>query len=269
MRMCHRCHHDPISSFDGLCKYCVHIDEQKAKLQDAEDDAEDERVGSEASASTDSRDLLATEGWFLPDGNSRASVMQPARRTVVTVPKLFPGRREAGYRIPELFETTGHRSPKGRRMRRDEHVPTTPIPDWDTFFLGLAEYYSQRSKDPSTKVGAVIVDDWRRVVALGYNGFPRGIEDSEERLNDRDVKYEYMVHGEINAILNASGSVRGCTLYTFPFAPCAGCAPLVIQAGIRRVVTLSVTGELNDRWGESHRLAMRMFSEADVEVTYL
>ncbi|NCA14162.1 MAG: hypothetical protein EBS89_08535, partial [Proteobacteria bacterium] len=75
--------------------------------------------------------------------------------------------------------------------------------DWDRWFLGLAHYVSTASKDPSTKVGAVIVDAERRVVSVGYNGLPRGVEDSEERLHNREVKYKMIIHAERNAILFA------------------------------------------------------------------
>ena len=88
--------------------------------------------------------------------------------------------------------------------------------DWNKWFLGLAEYVSTASKDPSTKVGAVIVDDERRVVSLGYNGLPRGVDDTEERLNNRDLKYRIIVHAERNSLLFARGSVKGCTIYTYP-----------------------------------------------------
>src|SRR3989344_2191240 len=83
---------------------------------------------------------------------------------------------------------------------------------WDRRFLALAEHVAQWSKDPSTKTGAVIVDPNNRVVSLGYNGFPRGVNDLPERLSNRELKYKIIVHCERNALLFARESVRGYRL---------------------------------------------------------
>lgn len=133
---------------------------------------------------------------------------------------------------------------------------------WDRWFLGMAEYISTASKDPSTKIGAVIVDSDRRIVSTGYNGFPKGIEDSEELLLDREKKYKLIVHGEMNAILFAQRPLKGCTLYTTPLLPCSSCASVVIQSGITKVVSWYVD---NPRWNESIQLSKDMFKEAGVE----
>ena len=108
---------------------------------------------------------------------------------------------------------------------------------WDKNFLELAKTVSTFSKDPSTKVGAVIVDDDNRVISIGYNGFPKGLKD-DHRLDNRDLKYDMVVHAEANALLFANAPTKGCTIYTWPFQPCSRCASLIIQAGIRRVVTV-------------------------------
>ncbi len=107
---------------------------------------------------------------------------------------------------------------------------------WDGKYLGLAAHVASWSKDPSTKVGAAIVSPANRVVGIGYNGFPVGVRDGRERLEDRPTKYKFVVHAEANAILN-SGVARldGCTLYT-TLSPCCECAKLVIQSGVKRVV---------------------------------
>ena len=94
--------------------------------------------------------------------------------------------------------------------------------DWDKRFLALAQYVSTWSKDPSTKTGAVIVSG-RRVVSLGYNGFPQGMPDLPVLYDDREEKYSRVVHCEINALLFAERTVRGCTLYTWPFLSCDRC----------------------------------------------
>ncbi len=113
---------------------------------------------------------------------------------------------------------------------------------WDCRFLELAKHVAQWSKDPSTQVGAVIVDDLRRIVSVGYNGFPRGVVDSAERYEDRKQKYALVVHAEANAILSPQQSVRGCTLYA-TLHPCEECAKLVVQAGLTRVVIPTGTTE--------------------------
>jgi dCMP deaminase len=132
---------------------------------------------------------------------------------------------------------------------------------WDLYFLDLAATTSKASKDPSTKVGAVIVRPDRTVVSLGYNGFPRGIADTDERLNDRETKYSLVVHGELNAIMTAREPLHGYTLYTWPFLTCSNCAKQVIQTGIKRVVAPILDLE---RWNDSLSLAQRMYDEAGV-----
>lgn len=135
---------------------------------------------------------------------------------------------------------------------------------WDRRFLRLADFWGKEcSKDPSTKVGAVLVRG-RKVVNLGYNGFPPGIADTEERLNDRPTKYGLMVHGEINAILNAGQSVEGCTLYTTPFQPCRDCTKIILAAGIARVVAPYPTAEQRIRWGTSFDEAAALLAERGV-----
>jgi len=130
---------------------------------------------------------------------------------------------------------------------------------WDRRFLGLAEHVAQWSHDPSTKIGAVIVDDEHRIVSLGFNGFPVGIEDSPERLNNRELKYKLTVHGERNAMLFANRSLKGCTLYTVPFMPCTTCAGMIIQSGISEVIAPYSD---NERWLEEFELASSMFEES-------
>jgi len=107
---------------------------------------------------------------------------------------------------------------------------------WDFRFLQLAETVSSWSKDPSRKIGSVIVDSKRRVLSLGYNGFPRGVEDQLTRYMDRETKLKYVCHAERNALDNSPGSVEGATLYATLF-PCNECVKSIIQRGITKVVT--------------------------------
>lgn len=137
---------------------------------------------------------------------------------------------------------------------------------WDRRFLDLCELVASWSKDPSTRVGACVVDADRRLVSAGYNGLPRGVEDTHARLHDRAAKYRLIVHAERNALLFARQCLKGCTLYTWPFPPCAACAGMAVQMGIARAVSPPLPPELEARWGEECRLAEDVLREAGVEV---
>ena len=137
---------------------------------------------------------------------------------------------------------------------------------WDRRFMELAALIASWSKDPSTKTGAVIVDPDRRIVGTGYNGFAKGVDDREDRYNDRDTKYKMVVHCERNAMLFAQRSLKGCTLYTWPFMSCAPCAAMVIQAGITRCVAPTAPAGIEERWRSDLELAKIMFKESGVKL---
>lgn len=137
---------------------------------------------------------------------------------------------------------------------------------WDRRFIELAKHVASWSKDPSTQTGAVIVDKNRRVVSVGYNGLSKGVEDTPERLNNRDIKYKIIVHCERNAIIFAQRDLSGYTMYTWPFMSCSTCASMVIQAGITRCVAPQND---NPRWQEEFVLAREIFAEAGVQVEEL
>lgn len=121
---------------------------------------------------------------------------------------------------------------------------------WDRRFIALAQHISTWSLDPSTKCGAVIVDQHRRIVSTGYNGFPQGMPDSEESYADRDVKYSKIVHADMNALLFARRDLSGCTIVTWPFLPCDNCFKHLAQAGIVRFVAPKpVLPSHIERWG--------------------
>ena len=132
---------------------------------------------------------------------------------------------------------------------------------WSDRFLALAEHVAEWSYDPSTKVGAVIVDSKNRVVSMGYNGFPRGVKDLAERYNDRVQKHLFVCHAERNALDNAPHSVEGCTMYV-PLLPCNECAKSIIQNGIVKVVTYKPTREDRFNWD----VTRQMFKEAGVNL---
>ena len=138
---------------------------------------------------------------------------------------------------------------------------------WHKRFLELAELVSTWSKDPSSKVGAVIVDKYNRIVSTGYNGFPVGVNDSKDRLDNRDVKYKMILHAEENAIMFAKQNLEGCSLYVTNLPPCSHCAALIIQSGIKNVYTLQK--DIPDRWKESIALTKQMFSESGVNLTFI
>ncbi len=141
---------------------------------------------------------------------------------------------------------------------------------WDYRFLEMAKLVSTFSKDPSTQTGGVIVRPDKSLISVGFNGFPRKIADNPELLNNREEKYKRVVHSEMNAILNAHGSVEGCTLYNWPGQSCARCAVHVIQAGIIRVVSPNSSHtDFGIRWKAETELADSLFKEAGVEVIYI
>ena len=136
---------------------------------------------------------------------------------------------------------------------------------WDRRFLDLANFIAGWSKDPSTKVGAVIVRPDRTVASMGYNGFPRGVLDHEERYADREQKYAMVVHAENNALINSRESLEGYTLYVTPLPPCTQCAAAIIQRGIARVV-VDQKKDVPENWMKQFEISNTMFQEAGVAI---
>ena len=135
--------------------------------------------------------------------------------------------------------------------------------DWHRFFIGMCVYISQKSKDRSTKLGAVCVNDDYDVLSIGWNGFPRGVDDNNEEFHERPMKYAVTQHAEANAIHNAGRkgvSLKGSTLY-LPFypTPCTACTTAILQTGIRRIVGTSVkfTGK-GKQWDEDLAFSQRL-----------
>jgi len=138
---------------------------------------------------------------------------------------------------------------------------------WDQRFLELAQHISGWSKDPSTKVGCVVVGEDREIRSTGFNGFPRGIADDLERLSDREQKYPLICHAEENAIMHAARiglSLKGSTAYvTWP--PCTRCARSLIQAGVVEVV-YPQSSEIPERWMADFEMSTQMMGEAGVKI---
>jgi dCMP deaminase len=145
-----------------------------------------------------------------------------------------------------------------------DHAKSRPgIHEWA---LDMCDLVSERSRDPSTQVGAVILRPDNTLVSVGYNGFPRGCDDDPAIYADRPRKYARTVHAEMNAILTAREPLHGCRLYVSPLHPCATCAAVIIQAGIAQVHFRANPAGHPDRWAEQFREAALMFREAGVEV---
>ena len=138
---------------------------------------------------------------------------------------------------------------------------------WDNRFLRLAKEISTWSKDPSKKIGAIYVSKDRRILATGYNGFPRRIIDTQERYNNRSEKYKFVAHAEMNGIYNAtySGtSLRESTLYVYGLPVCFECAKGVMQAGVERVI-MTAPINIDDQWSDSWKVSAELFKEAGIE----
>ncbi|XP_066286886.1 deoxycytidylate deaminase-like [Branchiostoma lanceolatum] len=171
-----------------------------------------------------------SDGCIEDNGNSRDIMDTPNRKRRV-------GEVTDNIATPEkkICSTNG---------RVDLNKKRSDYLEWDEYFMAVAFLSAQRSKDPSSQVGACIVNSEKKIVGIGYNGMPNGCSDdklpwsrtAEDRL---DTKYPYVCHAELNAILNKNSSdVKGCTMFVALF-PCNECAKLVIQSGIREIVYMS------------------------------
>jgi dCMP deaminase len=151
----------------------------------------------------------------------------------------------------------------GAAKKRDDYL------SWDEYFMGIALLSAERSKDPSTQVGACIVDQGNKIVGIGYNGFPRGCSDdvlpwARKSEDVKETKYPYVVHAEVNAIMNTTVMLHNAKMYVALF-PCNECAKMIIQAGIKEIVYLS------DKYSEtdSVKSSKRMFEMAGVKTRKL
>ena len=137
---------------------------------------------------------------------------------------------------------------------------------WDYRFMKRAEENASWSKDPRKKVGAVI-SYGNRIVSNGFNGFPCGFKDTDERLSDKKFKNAHTIHAEINAILFSQQPLEGCTIYVWPLPPCVPCACVIAQSGISRVVSLQIDRESS--WYEPTLEGERIFDEVGISTRYV
>ena len=139
----------------------------------------------------------------------------------------------------------------GGKMKKEDYL------SWDEYFMGIAYLSAMRSKDPSTQVGACIIDEDKKIIGIGYNGFPIGSNDDEMPWNKEgeflDTKYPYVVHAELNAILNSIKSLKNCTIYVTHF-PCNECAKAIVQSGIKKVIYFSDKHKDKDSTKASRRI---------------
>ena len=136
-------------------------------------------------------------------------------------------------------------------------------------YIDIAKAISNWSKDPSTKVGAVAVGDKGQILAQGYNGFPRGIADTNERYDDKETKYKLVVHAEMNVIYNASYngvSLDGADLYIYGLPTCSECAKGIVQVGIKRVIMPNY--RYPEHWMKSWSESKKIYDEAGVEYVF-
>ena len=142
---------------------------------------------------------------------------------------------------------------------------------WNYRYLELAKTVAGWSKDPSRQIGCVAVNDKGQILSVGYNGFPRGINDDDVRLNNRIEKYKYIVHAEKNMIYNATHngvSLDGCTVYVSGLPVCSECAKGLIQVGVKKVIMEDATN-IRNNWAESWELTRSLFDEARIKYKIL
>lgn len=141
--------------------------------------------------------------------------------------------------------------------------------DWNKRFIEMAELVATWSKDPSHKIGAVIVDKDNRIVSTGFNGFAKGICDSAERLLKKDIKRTLMLHAEENAILHARRDLTNCKIYIVGYCCCTHCASMIIQSGIKEVYYKNTKEdkEVSEYWKENLQLAEALLKEVNIKVT--
>lgn len=183
-------------------------------------------------------------------------------------PETFPTSEAANRHHENTGHFQTHRKPPVTvwPLKPVVEAHETTKTDWHRRWLDTAAHFGSWSKDPSTKVGAVLVRQGQ-IVSSGYNGFPRGVADSEERLNDKATKYQWTVHAEMNCLLQAAlhgHSTKGCALYT-TFPPCSRCAGPIIQAGIT-VVFFPASVMTHDGWTQEFDTAKEMLDEAGIPI---
>jgi dCMP deaminase len=144
--------------------------------------------------------------------------------------------------------------------------------EWKEYFLNIAEQVKMKSKDQSTKIGAVIAGNDCEILSTGYNSFPRGLDDDHPERQERPEKYYYMIHAEENAIINAARigvSIKNSTIYLTCGLPCSNCAKSIINAGIKKIVCKNTINDVvGNIWDEDRKRSLIMLKECNIEIEY-
>ena len=141
---------------------------------------------------------------------------------------------------------------------------------WSVRFMNMAKSVSTWSKDPSKKIGVVIINQENKIISTGYNGFPKNIADTEARLNDKEFKRAITLHAEENAILCAKQDLTNCIMYIYGLPPCAHCAAMIIQSGIKAVYyTVPEEYQISEHWKDNLNIAQSILKEEGVIYTNL
>ena len=144
------------------------------------------------------------------------------------------------------------------------------VAKWQRRYLDIAKNVASWSKDPGTQVGAIAVGKKGQILSQGYNGFPRGVRDTPERLNDREQKLKFTIHAELNLVFNASFSgisLEDSTVYVYGLPTCSECAKAMIQAGVKNLVIPASLIDKKPEWKDSWELSKVMFQEAGLNIT--
>ena len=185
---------------------------------------------------------------------------------------LYIGRAEecSGFHVEDQEDTRSACSFLGSPQEIIDEVCNFVPASWDQFYLGLAEFISTKSKDPYTKSGAVIVRPDNSVCSVGFNGFPKKMQDKPEWYADREFKYKVIIHCEMNALnFSRDQSHDGYTLYTYPFLSCNRCFVHMVQAGITRFVSPKCPDHLKDRWEASFQEVRKLAEEMSIKIDEL
>ena len=233
---------------------------------DASETAAPEKPADDTVAGSLESCTAAGEGMESSQEAPEAGEVPPADPDPGNVPEEAEKQEQA---VPSSGEPVSEAAGEaGTEPESGTSDPDTPSPRWVSRYFEIAGLVGTWSKDPSTKVGAIIVGDKGQIISQGYNGFPRGVKDSPERYNNRELKYRLVVHAEMNAILNAlynGSSVVGASIYIHNLPVCQECAKAIIQAGLARVF---IDTSVNERWGDAWEISKTMFSEAGVRCYY-
>ncbi len=150
-------------------------------------------------------------------------------------------------------------------MKRENYI------SWDELFMGIAELSAKRSKDPRTQIGACIINKKNRIVSIGYNGLSEGMSDDDFSW-DREEKHDYVIHAEINAILNATVDLDGCIMYLYSdrgYYPCSNCAQTISQSGIKEVVMQTIGNDPTMKEKYKGEVTKKIFDSSGVVVRIL